>query len=88
MSSHELLKKNKNKMKVLERPIKTMDMNPMKMLWYDLKRLLKAVSVTELKLKFLTIHVKDLFPVNTRVVQRVLRFRGQILFHIGPGKFE
>ncbi len=104
-STSEWLKKNK--IKVLEWPNQSPDLNPTEMLWHDLKQSIharKPSNVVELKQfckksgpKFLHSDVKDSLPVIAnawlqlllqRVAQPVFRFRGQLLFHVVPGRFR
>ncbi len=96
----------KNKIKALEWPCQSPDLNPIEMLWHDLKQSFHAwkhSNVAEFKKnakkssqKFLHSNVKDSFPVIANawlqlllqsVAQQVIRCRGQLLFHVGPGKF-
>ncbi len=96
-STSEWLKKNK--IKVLEWPNQSPDLNPIEMLWHDLKHSFharKLSNVAELKQfckeEWAKIHsqwCERLIASYCKnwVAQPVYRFRGQLLFHVVPGRF-
>ena len=79
----------KNKMRTLEWPRQSPDLNPIEMLWHDLKTAVharKPSSVAELQ-QFCKDYWAKFPPQCFAVAQTVIRFRGQSLFHTGPCRF-
>ncbi len=84
----------------MEWPSQSLDLNPIEMLWHDLKQSFharKLSNVAELK-QFCKEEWAEIPPQRCerliasyrkrkRVAQPVIRFRGHLLFHVGPSRF-
>ncbi len=90
----------KNYIKVLEWPNQNLDLNPIEMLWHDLKQSIHARKPSNVaELKQLCKEEWDNIPPQRceiliasyrkrlMVATPVIRFRGQLFFHVGPGRF-
>ncbi len=96
-STSEWIKKEQ--IKVLKQPNKSLDLNPIEMLWHDLKQSLHAWKPSNICIKTILLRRVGQFSLPViianawlqllleRVAQPLIRFRGQLRFHVGPGRF-